>query len=92
MKIFLKDLSIKQEKYNLHYDSQSAINLNKNSIYLSRSKHIDVCYHWIRDALENLLMQIVKIDTSRNLPNMMTKPLSKEKHELCRSLAGMILV
>jgi len=43
-KKFLKELSITQEKYSLHYDSQSAINLSKNAIYHSRTKHIDVHY------------------------------------------------
>ena len=66
MKNLLKELSIKQKKFSLYCDSQIAINLSKNATYHSRTKHIDVHYHWIRDALENHLMQIVKNDTSRN--------------------------
>ena len=38
-KKFLKELSITQEKYSLHYDSQSAINLSKNVIYHSRTAY-----------------------------------------------------
>jgi ATP-binding cassette subfamily B (MDR/TAP) protein 1 len=91
MKNFLKELSVKQEKFTLHCDSQSAIDLSKNSTYHSRTKHIDVRYHWIRNALENRLMQIVKIDTKWNPSDMMTKPLTKEKYELCRKLAGVTI-
>jgi len=54
MKNFLKELSFKQEKYNLHYDNQNAIDLSKNATFHLRTKHIDVRYHWIRDALGNM--------------------------------------
>ena len=47
MKNFLQELGIKQEKYNMFCDSQSAIYLVKNSSMHSRIKHIDVRYHWI---------------------------------------------
>ena len=47
MKNFLQELGMKQEKYVLFCDSQSAIHLAKNSSYHSRTKHIDVRYHWI---------------------------------------------
>ena len=46
------DLGIKIEMLELHCDSQSAIHLNKNSSFHSKSKHIDVRYYWIRDVLE----------------------------------------
>ena len=52
MKKLLQELSLKQEGYTVYCDSQSAIHLSKNSTYHSRSKHIDVRYHWIRDVLE----------------------------------------
>ena len=73
MKYFLKELS----KFSLNYDSQSVIDFSRNATYHSRTKHIDVHYFYISDALENRLMQIVKIDTSWNVLDMMTKPLLK---------------
>ena len=36
----------------VHYDSQSAINLSKNAMFQSRSKHIEVRYLWIRLVVE----------------------------------------
>ena len=48
MKQFLQDLGLKQDKYVVHCDSQSALDLSKNSIYHSRTKHIEVRYHWLR--------------------------------------------
>ncbi|CAM8969040.1 unnamed protein product [Rhodiola kirilowii] len=52
MQRFLLELGQEQEKYIVHYDSQSAVHLSKISSFHSKSKHIDVRYHWIRDMLE----------------------------------------
>ena len=52
LKTFLHELGIKQERYVLYCDRQRASHLCKNPTFHSRSKHIDVRYHWIRDALE----------------------------------------
>ena len=53
LKKFLQELGLKQERYVLHCDSQSAIHLSKNSSFHLRSKHIDVRYHWIHDVLND---------------------------------------
>jgi len=90
MKKFLQELGQNQESYVLYCDSQSAIHLSKNSAYHSRSKHIDVRYHWIRDVLENKLLQIEKIHTNENEADMMTKPLPKEKIEFCKQSVGLV--
>jgi hypothetical protein len=74
----------------LYCDSQSAIHLSKNSTFHSRSKHIDVKCHWIHDALEDKLLQIEKIHTDDNRLDMMTKLLSMQKLEFCRSTAGLV--
>ena len=47
MKKFLSELGFQQERPQLFCDSQSAIHLAKNSTFHSRSKHIEVRYHWI---------------------------------------------
>ena len=41
-------------------DIQSAIHLGKNLTFHSRSKNIDVRYHWIQDALDVKLMELAK--------------------------------
>jgi arginyl-tRNA--protein-N-Asp/Glu arginylyltransferase len=56
MKNFLQELEHKQEKYNLFCDNQSAIHLAKNSSFHSRTKHIDVRYHWIREVVSSKLL------------------------------------
>ena len=60
MKTFFKKLGLKQDEYVVYCDSQIAINLSKNATYHSRTKHIEVIYHWIRDALEMKRFQLKK--------------------------------
>ena len=66
MKKFQQELGLRQEMYLLYCDSQSAIYLSKNPTFHSRSKHIDVRYHWIRDVLEMKLFCLEKIHTDEN--------------------------
>uniref|UniRef100_A0A2N9EWM8 Integrase catalytic domain-containing protein n=1 Tax=Fagus sylvatica TaxID=28930 RepID=A0A2N9EWM8_FAGSY len=89
MKRFLQDLGLKQDEYVVHCDSQNALNLSKNSTYHSRTKHIDVRYHWLRLMVDQQLMQLRKIHTEKNPTDMLTKVVSKEKLELCDWSAGM---
>ncbi|PKI31537.1 hypothetical protein CRG98_048072 [Punica granatum] len=86
---FLQELSLKQERYVMYCDSQSAIHLCKNPTFYSRSKHIDIKFHWIRDVLESKLVKLDKVHTAENGTDMMTKPLAKEKLHVCQNLAGM---
>ena len=65
MRNFLLELDYKQDKYVLRCDSQSSIHLVKNSTFYSHSKHIDVCYYWIREVLEDKVLQLEKIHTMR---------------------------
>ena len=89
MKRFLEELGIKQERYVVYCDSQSAIHLSKNATFHSRRKHIEVRYHWIRDVLHDRLLELEKIHTKKNASDMMTKALPRDKHELCSSMAGL---
>ena len=90
MKKFLQELGLKQEGYTIYCDSKSIIHLSKNSTYHSRSKHIDVRYHWIRDVLELKELQLEKVHTNDNGSDMLTKSLPKEKLEACRRRAGLV--
>ncbi|PKI57097.1 hypothetical protein CRG98_022491 [Punica granatum] len=90
MKKFLQELSLKQEMYVLHCDSQSVIHLCKNPTFHSRLKHIDIKFHWIIDVLKSKLVKLDKMHTDENVADMMTKPLAREKLHVCRSIAGML--
>ena len=43
----------------------------------SRTKHIDVSYHWIRDVVSSKLLKLEKIHTDDNGSNMITQDIAK---------------
>ena len=90
MKRFMQELGFKQQHYVIYCDNQSAIHLSKNSTFHARSKHIDVRYHWMRDALNDNLFEIEKIHTDNNGSDMLTKTLPREKLGVCCSIVGMV--
>jgi hypothetical protein len=73
---------------NLFCDSQSAIYLTKDKMFLERSMHIDVKYHYVRDVIAKGKLKVCKISTHDNPTNMMTKPVPIARFEFCSSLVG----
>ena len=89
LKRFLQELGLKQDGYVVNCDSQCALDLSKNSMYHSCSKHIEVRYHWLRLVVEQQSFELKKIHTDENPADMLTKVLSREKLKLCARLADM---
>ena len=65
------------------------LDLSKNSMYYSCSKHIKVRYHWLRLVVEQQLFELEKIHTDENPADMLSKVVSREKLKLCVGLASM---
>eukprot|EP00253_Pinus_taeda_P031107 PITA_31107 len=65
-------------------DSQSAVFLEKKPAYHSKTKHIDVQYHFVRDMIEDKYVLLVKVDTLKNTADALTKSVSSEKFSWCR--------
>jgi len=60
-------------------DSQSGILLAKNPAYHSKTKHIDVQYHFLRDMIEYKNVLQVKVDNLKNIVDALTKSVRSEK-------------
>ena len=90
LKCLFQGLGLKQKQFVIFCDNQSAIDLSKNSTHHGRTKHIDVRYRWIQEANERGELEVEKIHTSKNPSDMLTKVVTKDKHELCRKLVGML--
>ncbi|GKA43675.1 hypothetical protein Tco_0736399 [Tanacetum coccineum] len=54
-------------------DNESTICIVKNSIFHSKTKHIEIRHHFIRDSYEKKLIQVIKIHTYHNLLDLLTK-------------------
>ena len=78
-----------QQRYVVLCDNEIAIHLAKNSMFHKRTKHIDVRYHCIRDALEDKMFEFERFHTDDNGSDMLTKVLASEKLKKCCSIAGM---
>ncbi|CAN0860294.1 Retrovirus-related Pol polyprotein from transposon TNT 1-94 [Linum grandiflorum] len=89
LKRFLQELGLKQSEYVVFCDSQSAMDLRRNTMYHSRTKHIDVRYHWLRDVIEEQMMKLKKVHTDKNCADVLTKVVPGSKVELCSKLSGM---
>lgn len=64
----------------IHEDNQSTIKLAETSSYHKRSKHIDVKFHFTRQAVEAGTVTLAYSPTSDMIADALTKPLCKIKH------------
>lgn len=81
-------MGLVQEAIRIDCDSQSAIFLAKNPTYYSKTKHIDVQYHFVRDMIEDKKVLLVKVDTLKNTVDALTKYVSSKKLSWCRKTMG----
>jgi phosphoribosyl-AMP cyclohydrolase len=72
-------IGLVQQVVRLDCDSHSAIFLAKNLAYHSKTKHIDVQYHFVRDMVEEKKVLLEKVDTLKNVADSLTKSVSTEK-------------
>ncbi|GJR01987.1 hypothetical protein Tco_0524971 [Tanacetum coccineum] len=49
----------------------------KNPVFYSKTKHIEIRHHFIRDSNEKKLIQMIKIHTDKNVPDLLTKAFDK---------------
>ena len=86
---FMEELGKKGENSMLYSDIQSSIHLAKNSSFHSKTKHIQLKYHFIRYVLNEELLKLEEIHTSQNPTDMLTKVVTREKMISCSVLIGL---
>ncbi|WVZ71236.1 LOW QUALITY PROTEIN: hypothetical protein U9M48_019848 [Paspalum notatum var. saurae] len=75
MKATLSDFGLRFGKIPLLVDSTSAISVAKNPVLHSRTKHIDVRFHFLRDHYEKGDIDLVHVASENQLADIFTKPL-----------------
>jgi hypothetical protein len=65
-------------------DNTSAIMISTNPVLHSRTKHIEIRHHFIRDHIENGEIQLIHIDTKNQVADIFTKPLNALQHSELR--------
>ena len=69
-------------------DNTSAINLSKNLVHHSRTKHIDIRHHFLRDHVLKGDILLDFISTENQIADILTKPLEEETHVKLRRELG----
>ncbi|GJS50185.1 hypothetical protein Tco_0600306 [Tanacetum coccineum] len=77
MKSQLTDYDIIYEKVPIFYDNTSAIAISNNLVLHSRTKNIDIRYHFIRDHILKGDIELHFIPTQYQLVDIFTKPLDE---------------
>jgi uncharacterized beta-barrel protein YwiB (DUF1934 family) len=87
MRQTLRDYGYKLTKVPLLCDNESAIKMADNPVEHSRTKHIAIRYHFLRDHQQKGDIEISYINTKDQLADIFTKPLDEQsftklRHEL----------
>lgn len=94
--IYLKNLLFEilgnSETITLYNDCQSAQKLILNPVYHRRSKHIDVRYHFVREAVANKFINVDYLETSEMPADIFTKSLGSLKHKYLRKKLGVLSI
>ncbi|GJW35540.1 retrovirus-related pol polyprotein from transposon TNT 1-94 [Tanacetum coccineum] len=81
MRTQLKDYGFNYNKAPLYCDSQSTITISCNPVQHSRTKHINVRYHFIKEQVERDIIELYFVRTEYQLADLFTKSLSQDRFE-----------
>ncbi|GKA21202.1 hypothetical protein Tco_0701191 [Tanacetum coccineum] len=90
MKQALIDYDIRLDDVLIMCDNKGAIDLSKNPIQHSRTKHIEIRHHFLRDKVQKGNNSIEKVASEDNIADIFTKPLIREVFNYLRLGLGMM--
>ncbi|GJR80600.1 hypothetical protein Tco_0151385 [Tanacetum coccineum] len=73
----------------MYCDNKSAIVLCCNNVQHSRSKHIDIRFHFIKEQVENEVVELYFVNTEYQLADFFTKALGRQRIEFLINKLGM---
>ena len=89
MKQQMEDYGLYFDHTPIKCDNTSAINLSKNPIQHSRTKHIEIRHHFLRDHVQKGDIELQYIHTDKQLADIFTKPLDEKRFCYIRRELGM---
>ncbi|XP_012850949.1 PREDICTED: uncharacterized protein LOC105970659 [Erythranthe guttata] len=92
MKQMVCDYGISQDLLHIYCDNMSAINISKNPVQHSRTKHIEIRYHFIRNLVEEGTVSLEYVTTEKQLADIFTKPLDAQRFDSLRNSLGICIV
>ncbi|KAK8935339.1 hypothetical protein KSP39_PZI014001 [Platanthera zijinensis] len=79
-----------EDEVKLMCDNTSALALAKNPVFHARSKHIEIRFHFIREAVEKKLIHLEHCPTETQKADILTKPLHRKHFVEMRDMLGVI--
>ncbi|GKF27671.1 hypothetical protein Tco_0094013 [Tanacetum coccineum] len=71
-------------------DNEITICIVKNPVFHSKTKHIEIRHHFIRDSNEKRLIQMIKIHTDQNVADLLTKAFDVGRFQYLIASIGML--
>ena len=90
MKQALVDYDIRLDDFPIMCDNKGAIDLSKNPVQHSRTKHIEIRHQFLRDNVQKGHISIEKVPSKENIADILTKPLKRETFNYLRLGLGMM--
>ncbi|GJW61231.1 retrovirus-related pol polyprotein from transposon TNT 1-94 [Tanacetum coccineum] len=90
MKQALIDYDIRLDDVPMMCDNKDAIDLSKNPVQHSRTKHIEMRHHFLRDYVQKGHISIEKVSSVDNIADILTKPLKRESFNYLHLGLGMM--
>ncbi|GJW49873.1 retrovirus-related pol polyprotein from transposon TNT 1-94 [Tanacetum coccineum] len=90
MKQALIDYDVRLDDVPIMCDNKGAIDLSKNPVQHSRTKHIEIRHHFLRDNIQKGHISIEKVPSVDNIADILTKPLKRESFNYLRLGLGMM--
>ena len=84
----MRDFGIILKSVPLFCDNTSAISLAKNPCFYGKVKHIDVRHHFLRDNVEKREVVMRRVETEKQLTDILTKPLDATRYATLRCELG----
>nr|GEZ46112.1 copia protein [Tanacetum cinerariifolium] len=90
MKQALVDYGVRLDNIPIMCDNKGAIDLSKNLVQHSQTKHIKIRHHFLRDNIQKGNVSIEKVSSEDNIADILTKPLKREPFNYLRLGLGMM--
>ncbi|KAE9191830.1 hypothetical protein PF005_g11110 [Phytophthora fragariae] len=69
-------------------DNQAAFVMATNPTYSRRTRHIELRWHYVRDQVVKMTVELWKVKTDDNPSDLMTKPLASDRFAILNSMIG----
>jgi hypothetical protein len=84
MKIEIKDLVV------IFYDNTNAINISNNPMMHTKTKHIAIKYHFLRELVQDKEVRLEYVNTKEQIVDIFTKSLPKDEILYLKGKLGVI--